>query len=291
MHKLKTAYFLVGIITGLMLLIIFIWSLPDGKLRVTFCDVGQGDAAYVRFPDGRDMLVDGGPNDKVLECLGDTMPFWDRHINLVVMTHPQKDHLQGLISVFERFGVDYFVRSQVDHTTQGYQKLKDLIKQKHVPEKLVTAGENVSVGSATLTLLWPTEFQISKNASGVLGATSDPNINDYSLVFLLSYGSFDVLFTGDADSRIQANIPYELLADKDIEVLKFPHHGSKTAVTDEFLSLVSPELTVISVGKNSYGHPADSVIHKLIESNSKILRTDQNMTINIISDGNRWKVN
>ena len=101
MFKLRVGYVISGIVTGLILLFSFIATLPDGKLHIVFCDIGQGDAAYVRFPDGRDMLIDGGPNDKVLNCLGKHMPFWDRRINLVVLTHPQKDHMQGLNPVLE----------------------------------------------------------------------------------------------------------------------------------------------------------------------------------------------
>src|SRR5574341_1833681 len=127
MFKLRIGYVISGIATGLVLLFSFIATLPDGKLHLVFCDVGQGDAAYVRFPDGRDMVVDGGPNDKVLGCLGNHMPFWDRHIKIVVMTHPQKDHMQGLISVLDRYRVDYFVRSDVANDTEGYKKLMEVV--------------------------------------------------------------------------------------------------------------------------------------------------------------------
>src|SRR3989344_728069 len=101
MFKLRYGYLISGIITGSILIFSFFGSFPDGKLHIVFCDVGQGDAAYVRFPDGQDMVVDGGPNDNVLGCLGKYMPFWDRHIDLVMLSNPQKDHLQGLISVLE----------------------------------------------------------------------------------------------------------------------------------------------------------------------------------------------
>src|SRR3989344_8210677 len=123
MFKLRVGYLISGVATGLVLLFSFLGSLPDGTLHIVFCDVGQGDAAYIRFPDGRDMVVDGGPNDRVIACLGRHMPFWDRHIDMVAMTHPQKDHMQGLIAVFERFDVDYFLRSDIGNTTEGYQRL------------------------------------------------------------------------------------------------------------------------------------------------------------------------
>lgn len=290
MFKLRYGYLLLGIILGLSLLVVFIWSLPDGKLHITFCNVGQGDAAYVRFPDGRDMLVDGGPNDNVLMCLGKQMPFWDRHINIVALSHPQKDHMQGLVSVLDRFSVDYFIRSNAESSTDGYQKLLDVIKKRKVPVRYMTAGQRITLGSTSLTLLWPTEMQIAHGSPGVLSASTDENLNDYSLVILLSYGTFETLFTGDADSQVEALYQAELLADKTIEVLKFPHHGSKTAVTDDFLRLVNPQASVISVGKNIYGHPSTESLKKLRDLGTAIYRTDELGDVSIVSDGKAWIV-
>lgn len=306
MFKLRYGYVISGIITGLIVLLSFFWTLPDGKLHLVFCDVGQGDAAYVRFPDGRDMVVDGGPNDKILGCLGKHMPFWDRHINLVVMTHPQKDHMQGLIPVLERYSVDYFVRSDVDNMTEGYKKLSDVIRNKKIPVKFVTTGERIAVGSTSLSMLWPSVDQIAKgkaalglspasqgstltNNSQVLGA-SVGDLNDYSLVFFLRYGSFDALFTGDADSRVENNYTSVKLADDSLEVLKVPHHGSKTGMTNEFVSWLHPKLSIFSVGKNSYGHPSSLAIDLLKEIGSDIKRTDQEGDIEVVSDGRSWQV-
>lgn len=303
MFRLRTGYLISGIATGLVLLFSFFWTLPDGKLHIVFCDVGQGDAAYVRFPDGRDMLVDGGPNDKVLGCLGRHMPFWDRHINLVLMTHPQKDHMQGLIAVVSRFNVDYFVRSDVDNTTEGYRQLVDVIKRRTLNEKFVTAGESVRVGTAALSILWPSMEQIavfkrhslavsqeSVLRSSVLGATTPSNLNDGSVVFWLRYGSFDALFTGDADVRVEGNYIDTQLANDTVEVLKVPHHGSKTGMTDAFLDWLDPKLAVISVGNNSYGHPAEDTLAKLASRGIPVRRTDQDRDIEIISDGMTWDV-
>ncbi len=299
MFKLKTAYFITGIVTGLMVLFSFIATLPDGKLHIVYCDVGQGDAAYIRFADGRDMVVDGGPNDKVLACLGRHMPFWDRHINVVVMTHPQKDHIQGLISVFDRYDVDYFVRSDIDNNTEGYQKIQALVKNKNIPVKFVTRGERIDVGTTSLSLLWPSREQIAKGKSqrgplalqedllqkNVLGTSVIGDLNDYSLVFLLRYGSFDTLFTGDADSRVEENYHTTRLADDTLEVLKVPHHGSRTGMTEEFVQWLQPKLSIISVGKNSYGHPSPDALNKLALIGSRVLRTDQEGDIEIVSDG------
>lgn len=296
MFRLRVGYLIVGITTGLILLLGFFWSLPDGKLHLVFCNVGQGDAAYIRFPDGRDMLVDGGPNDQVLACLGRHMPFWDRYINLVVMTHPQKDHMQGLIAVLDRYGTDYFVRSDITNLTEGYGQLMGVVKRRMVKQKFVTTGEAIAVGSTTLSVLWPSGDQIARMKpnlssidSSVLGATTS-DLNDGSVVFWLRYGSFDALFTGDADTHVESGWRDLVQALDVLEVLKFPHHGSKTAMTEMFLETLKPQLAVISVGKNSYGHPNEAVLATLATRAIPVKRTDKRGDIEVISDGKAWSV-
>jgi competence protein ComEC len=296
--KLRVGYLLSGITTGFILLCSFIWTLPDGKLHIIFCDVGQGDAAYVRFPDGRDMVVDGGPNDRVMDCLGRHMPFWDRHLDMVVMTHPQKDHMHGLIALMDRFSVGYFLRSDVSNTTEGYQKLVDVVKKNNISVKYLVQGDQITIGSTSLSLLWPSSQQIAEGVrasdvaqtgSQVLGAATG-DLNDYSLVFTLQYGDFDAVFTGDADSRVEPEYVGLSALKYPVEVLKVPHHGSKTGMTDAFIGWVKPELAVISVGKNSYGHPSKQAVDMLQSVNSQVLRTDQQGDIEVVSDGKQWSV-
>ncbi len=301
MFRLRIGYLIGGITTGLVILFSFFWTLPDGKLHLVFCNVGQGDAAYIRFPDGRDMLVDGGPNDQILECLGRHMPFWDRHINIVLLSHPQKDHLQGLISVLDRYGTDYFVRSDIKNTTEGYQQLMDVVKRRMVKQKFVTTGETIAVGPTTLSVLWPTSDQIARMHSSsdisslgvsgdVLGAKTPTDLNDGSIVFALRYGSFDVLFPGDADTRVENGWRDLGRALDTLEVLKFSHHGSKTAMTEAFLKALLPKLAVISVGKNSYGHPSESALATLARHGIRVKRTDQSGDIEVVSDGRTWRL-
>ncbi len=315
MGRLRTGYLITGMVTGMALLFGFVTSLPDGALHIVFCDVGQGDAAYVRFADGRDMLVDGGPNDRVLDCLGRHMPFWDKTIDLVVLTHPQKDHLVGLVSVVERYRVRYFIKSGVENDTASYTKLKDLLSTKNIPVKIVDRGQTITVGSTSLLTVWPswpvvaqiTRVQkLSKRAvkqsQRVLGQTTDANahmnvnLNDASVVLHLTYGDFDALLTGDADSRVQGDMMRSgdmvspSLAVGPIEVLKVPHHGSKTAMTLDFLDALKPQLAVISVGRNSYGHPHEETLAALAERAIRVLRTDLIGDIHIVSDGKGWSV-
>ncbi len=328
MFKLRLGYLLSGIATGLVILFGFLGSLPDGKLRLVFCDVGQGDAIYIRFPDGRDMLVDGGPNNKVLECLGNHMPFWDRSLDIVLLTHPQKDHLQGLIEVVRRYDVSFFVKSDIGNNTEGYKALVDSLGERKTRVKTVTAGERITMGQAVLSVLWPTAGQIASmqrqptgsggaQASDVLGAQTTGDPNDASIVLWLRYGSFDAVLTGDADTRVEAGYRAKLALGA-VEVLKVPHHGSKTGMTKDYLSWLFPNqgnslcapqnvsikpaspsqggqknncfLAVISVGKNNYGHPAAEILTMLSDKGTRVLRTDTEGDIVIESDGKTWSV-
>lgn len=299
MFKLRTGYFISGITTGLILLFSFIFSLPDGKLHIHVCDVGQGDAIYVRFPDGKDMVIDGGPNDAIIGCLGKYMPFWDRHIDVVAMTHPQKDHMQGLIAVLKRYKVAYFLRSDVRNSSQGFIDLLDVIRDKRVAVRYITRGEQIRIGKVVISLLWPSDQQVSKGAnvqdvyskggSQVLGQTTG-DLNDYSLVFWLRFGAFDALFTGDADTHVEDNYVGTTLADRTVELLKVPHHGSRTGMNDAFVQWLRPRVAVISVGKNMYGHPSREAISLLQSVGSQIHRTDNEGDIEVVSDGNTWKI-
>lgn len=308
MFNLRIGYLICGGLTGCVLLFSVLATLPDGRLHIVFCDVGQGDAIYVRFADGRDMLVDGGPDAKVLGCLGRHMPFWDKTINIVVLTHPQKDHAGGLVPVFERYTVEYFLKSDVDNDIASYNKLLDLISTKNTQAKLVDRGQTVTIGSTSLLALWPSKTQLALGArlaaraaratqagvnsdERILGVSTNIELNDYSVVLWLKYGSFDALFTGDADSRVQQDLATNGLAIKDLEVLKVPHHGSRTAMTLDFLDDLKPKLAVISVGKNNYGHPSEELLETLETRAIPVRRTDRDGDIEVISDGKGWEIN
>ena len=284
---------------------LFLWQWQgffDGKLHLIFCDVGQGDAILIR-KNSFEILIDGGPDKTVLSCLADNMPFWDQEIEIVVLTHPEADHLSGLIPVLERYSVDNFISSPAGNTSAGFKKLKDLVEEKEISVKNLYTGGKISFEGLELFSLWPekewllahldsTELAApayAKASAGkaVLGAQTSTNLNDFSLVFHLKYGQFDVLLTGDADERVQdeimvaAEIP-------EVEVFKVPHHGSRTGMIDQFLEKASPELAIISVGKNSWGHPTKEILEKLSNKVIKILRTDQEGEVEIVTDGKAW---
>ncbi len=323
MHRFKFIYFTVFITVGLLIGVMT--QFPDNKLHIVFCTVGQGDSIYIKTPQGSDVLIDGGPGDGVLGCLGRHMPFYDRTIDVVVMTHPQADHMQGLLKVIDRYSIYHFVTSPVGHTTKGFAQLKQLIEDKGIPVKNPYTGTAMDVGGVNFTTLWPEQqwliahqpsavpsttlrtssSQLSDSDSryttydilntNILGAfTSTTDLNDFSVYLHLRYGEFDALFTGDGDMRIQDDIARAVVL-PDVEVLKVPHHGSKTGMSEEFLDQVKPELAVISVGANNkYGHPGANILEMLQTRGISLRRTDESgphgeaSDVEVVSDGKEW---
>ena len=244
-----------------------VFVLPDDKLHLVVCDVGQGDAILVSYKTTQ-MLVDGGPNSSVLKCLGDHMPFYDRRIEVVVLTHPQADHMNGLIDVLKRYTVLQFVKELVSNDTVGYRELMKLIAKMNVVA--VYSGDEIKLGKMKFDVIWPERGFESKE------------LNETAIVGKLSFGDFDALLTSDAGL-----IALPVSAD----VLKVPHHGSKYGMTREWLEVVRPQLAIISVGKrNSYGHPTPEVLKLLSDQGIKMLRTDQDGTVEVVSDGKSYWV-
>ncbi len=282
----------------------------DNRLHLYFCDVGQGDAIYIRLPDKTDLLIDGGPNQSVLHCLGRFMPFYDRKIETVILTHPEADHLNGLLAVLKRYQVEYLVTTPVANSSQNYQKLLDLVAEKQIKVKNFYAGEQIQFGLVQFIGLWPQKnwlvsqlncldsqlcVSLAKGEDKVLGVGSTTRLNDFSIVGLLSFGAFDVLLTADAESQIQekilADLPKLTMIDNQLEVFKVSHHGAKNSLNEHFLAFFKPELAVVSVGKNNrYGHPHPNLLAKLNEIGLPLLRTDETGTIEIVSNGQNWQV-
>ncbi len=300
--KIRKKQFIFGAFVGLGLLIGIISFLPDRKLHLIFCDAGQGDATYIRFPNGGDMLIDGGPDKSVLACLGRHMPFYDRKIDVVVATHPQKDHIGGLAEVVKRYKVGHFLTVPVAHSIEEYEYLKKQIEIHPILVHYLTRGDRFRFSEVVLRTIWPDknwlidELDISKlqslTAEQLIGIPTLRDLNLFSLYLHLNFHNFDILLTGDGDREVQlllANLGLDHEIPEKVEVLKVPHHGSKTGMTEEFIKHVRPKFSVIEVGKNSYGHPAQSVIEKLSQY-GKVFRTDKGKDVVIITDGYRTDV-
>jgi len=267
------------IIAVFVLFIVFAKPQASSDLKVYFFDVGQGDAEYIKLADGSDILIDGGPDDKVLTELGKAMNFGDREISLVVLSHPHADHLSGLIDVLRRYKVQEVWESGVDYPSATYDEWKSIIAEKNIPVKYVVAGDVRTIGSLNFKTLYPLSSFEKKTID---------NINNVSVINRLDYGNFSALFLGDAEKPVQAQISGQM---KPTTVLKVGHHGSGNATLEDFLKVVRPAIAVIEVGKdNKYGHPAVSTINILKQLAIRIYRTDQNGTVEISSDGQNYSV-
>jgi competence protein ComEC len=251
-------------------------TFPENNLRLIACDVGQGDAILATYGSIQ-ILIDGGPNGKVLECLSRHMPFWDREIELIISTHPDKDHFGGLINVIGKYKIDLWFEGEGESSSGEYQVLKKEVGSRGIGTMEAVNTSNLRVGLIYLDILNDFE-KISKDST-----------NENSIVILLRYRDFKAILTGDALSE-------DLVDDvknnqiNSVNYIKISHHGSKTGTNKELLELLEPKIAAISVGKNSYGHPQKEVLDLLKEENIKILRTDEKGDIEIISDGEKvWE--
>lgn len=287
--KARNKYLIGFFLLIISLTLLAIYSVPDSRLHLIACDVGQGDAILATYKSTQ-MLVDGGPDRRVLDCLSRHMSFWDRKIEVVILTHPQLDHFSGLIDVIKRYKVDLFVGNAVDNSTQSYRVLKNLVGSKGIRVINPREGLDIRLGSMFLDIVNPIKKLLTdepiENKLGTF--TTNKDLNDFSVVGTLSFGNFNVLLTGD----IGPNMIDEITATGKIhkvEVLKVPHHGSKNGLTEKLLEVANPDLAIISVGaKNSFGHPSPEVLKLLSDKAIKTLRTDQMGDVEVISDGERW---
>jgi len=238
----------------------------DKKTKIVFCNVGQGDATYIRIKNKVDVLIDAGPDRKILNCLGKYMPFWDKKIELAFLSHPNKDHYQGFFFINERYKINKFIINDGPFVSQTYKKLVNNLKKNKVSILNKFQGDQINILNDRFLFIWPTRNYFSTND------------NDYSHLIFFQENSFKVLFTGDASPKILnligENYYYKNLI-ANITLLKIPHHGSKKGLNKKFLSIINPKIAVISVGKNnSYGHPDKEVLKILKAKKVKIKRTD-----------------
>ena len=274
----KTA---AGVALVILALAVAAWrKLPDGRLHVTFLDVGQGDAIFIQTPGGRQVLVDGGPSETtLLSALGAEMPFWDRSLDLVVLTHPDADHITGLLPVLARYRVDAILFRDLALPDAVYAQWLQSVAAEGAAVYAAWPGLELTLDTdVTLTVMHPAELIVG----------SDSDVNNNSVVTRLRYGRFTALLPGD----IEADVERQLVASGQplqSSVLKAAHHGSCSSTTPEFLTTVAPEIVVISVGAdNRFGHPCEEVLERL--GDLPVYRTDECGDVEIISDGNRMWV-
>ena len=270
---LKTS--LIGLLLFLLLAAAWLWQRPDGKLHVSFLDVGQGDAILIESPDGRQMLVDGGQYPSLLlSRVGEQLPFWDKDIDIVAATHPDADHVDGLVDLFESYNVGQVITNgSHEEAGTGYSGLVSAAKGADTPVLGVSGGEVIELGP---------EVTIEVLSAGELSGSD--NDNDESIVMRLIYEDFSLLLTGDAEQTAEMAL---LKSGTDVQsaVLKAGHHGSNSSSGREFLQAVNPQIVIISGGGERYDHPHEDVLARIAETGAAVMRTDELGTIELISDG------
>jgi len=275
---------------------LIIFQQQSGKTKIVFCDVGQGDGIYIRTKNKIDILIDAGPNNAILNCLGKQMPFFDRQIDYVFISHPQADHYSGLLTIAERYQIKHLIITPLYADSKKYQKLIELTQSKKSQISKAVAGQQFIIDdNIKLKIIWPNQNFANANSldEKILGATtlltssSDPN--NFSQVILFQQGNFDILFTGDIPIDILQRLIDDgsSLSGISLEAMKIPHHGSLSGISDNILSALDPQLAVISVGKNAYGHPAKKLLQWLKEDNIgyKTTRDDGDIIIRINEKG------
>lgn len=248
-----------------------------GLVYLHVLDVGQGDAIFIEAPNGNQVLIDGGPDNSVMARLGEVMPFWDRSIDLVILTHPHADHLDGLLEALKRYDVGMVMEPGVSHTIPEYGEWKRTVAAKGITRVVAKRGETVRLGdSAKLEILSPFD-----NFEDVVVE----NVHDAVVVVRLEHASSSALLMADAEAPLERRLA-AAAGDMRAEVLKVGHHGSKTSTSEWLLTAVRPRYAAISVGrKNRYGHPVAAVLRRLSNFGIETHRTDEEGSITFRSDG------
>ncbi len=275
--KINIRWYLLAI---LLFANFFIWNAifietRNGILTVVFLDAGQGDAIFIEAPNGNQVLIDGGPNKSVLRQLSKVMPFYDRSIDIVIATHPDKDHIGGLPDVLQRYTVDFILESGAKNDTGISRAFESAILQNKIKRIFAKRGMAITLGDDVfLNILFPDRD------------VSEVESNTASIVAQLVYKNTEFMFTGDSPKTIEEYLVFLDGEKLRSDVLKVGHHGSKTSSSESFVGYVSPEYAIISAGAdNSYGHPHKEVVEILNQFGSAILNTKDNGAIVFKSDG------
>lgn len=259
-----------------------LWSMGSGEeMIVSMLNIGQGDAIYIKAPNGKELIIDGGPDQKLLSELGSIMPFFDKKIDMIIVTNPDKDHYAGFIDLMDKYQVDQLVEPGTISSTPTYHAFKEKVKEKGLIETIAGRGMKIVLDkkkNVYLDILFPDQD------------VKDFSTNDGSLVAKLVYGNTSVMFQGDSPQKIENYLintygKEELKAD----ILKAGHHGSRTSTGKSYVEAVSPKWVLISCGQNNrYGHPHKETLDTLASEGVEILRTDIEGRITLVSDGENW---
>lgn len=249
----------------------------EGRLRVIFLDVGQGASQLLISPSGKTMLIDAGNNDREQQMVDDLHAYGVKHLDIVIGTHPDADHIGGLDRVIDNFEVGAIYMPKIQANTKTYESLLRSIKNKGLKMKTAKAGVQLDWDEAV-------------DAEMVAPVAASDDSNNMSAVVRVTYGSSSYLLTGDAEresEQAMLSAGRELQAD----VMLVGHHGSKSSTSPAFLKRVRPKYAVIQVGEdNSYGHPKQTILDRLAKQHVEVYRNDLQGNIEIASDGSKYYI-
>ncbi|MDO8619802.1 MAG: MBL fold metallo-hydrolase [bacterium] len=270
-------WYILGLLFVATLLVWYAVGAEDrgGKLTVAFLNIGQGDAIFIESPTGVQMMIDGGPGAVVLRELGKVMPFYDRSIDLLLVSNPDTDHLSGFLDVLRSFKVVAVVEPGTVGASADFHSLENAIEKEGARKVLAQRGQKLDLGGGVyFEILFP-----DRDVSGL-------NTNDGSIVGKLVYGNTSFLFLGDAPASIEEYVAYLDKEHLNVDVLKVGHHGSKTSTSEALLGFASPAMAVISAGKdNKYGHPHAEVLDRLKQFEVQTFGTYEKGRVIMESDG------
>ncbi|WP_342441568.1 MBL fold metallo-hydrolase [Lysinibacillus sp. FSL K6-0075] len=246
------------------------------EMQVHFIDVGQGDSILIESPNGKTMLVDGGVKGAGQQIVSYLKELGINKLDIVVATHPDADHIGGLIPVLDTMPIEQFYDSGKVHTSQTFEEMLTRIDEKNIPYHVPKTGDEI-------------EFDKEVNVKVLNANEQATDNNDASIVLKMTYGNVSFLLTGDAGVALEKDmLQYDVTA----TVLKAGHHGSNTSSSEEFVRAVKPEVTILSYGEdNKYGHPHTEVVDRLQAIGSKIYATADLGTITVSTDGVNYAVN
>jgi competence protein ComEC len=275
LRKQGLFFFFIFLLLVAVILIWIDWQNSHREFSFTMLDVGQGDALFVESPSGTQVLIDSGPPQKILGKLSQVMSPFDRKIDALIITNPDLDHIGGLSDVLKFYKVGKVFESSTWNDSKVYQNLENEIKNKDIPNILAEKGMKLNLGGGVvIDILFPDR-----------DVTNWPT-NDGSIVAKLSYRNFSLMLLGDATAKtekiiLQGTENSFLKSD----ILKTGHHGSRTSTSEEFFRAVSPEIALISAGKNNkYGHPHQEILNLFSKFGVKVFRTDEVGTISLKCD-------
>ncbi len=261
-RKIWTTVIIAGYVAFGMLFL----QIPDQKFHIYFLDIGQGDSILIKTPENHQILIDGGPGNTVIEELGEVLPFFDKSIDLVVLTHPHADHVDGLIEVLKRFNVNNVLITGVSYDSPDYKEFLNEIEKKNINVLVAESRTDFRFGNVLFDIIYP------KNS---IAGKKFPNVNNSSITMRVLYKNKKILLTGDLESEAEQKLIQTGINLK-ADIFKAGHHGSKTASSMDLLRKVNPTFTVIQSGAgNSFGHPHKETLENFKKIGvKKVFRND-----------------